>query len=309
VLSVLAATGGLGADELYGRLVGDGAFDGIEPGEFADLLRRLGEEGLVGQVPGSGELILETGGERIVGHYQFYAAFRTPDRFDVRHGGERIGEMDAKGLEPEDHLLLAGRRWEVERVDRERSEILVSPASGKKEPMFRSRGVRDVHRRVRREMRRVLTSEGEPVFVDETAAELLAYARRAAREAGLSERALVSRGGDTLLFPWAGDRTMKTLVAMAASKGIEVETDQFQLTVRFVETGADEVRAFLGEVADGGYSGLELAERMERRDKIVEKYDRYLTETLVDRGYAHNYLDVERARQVASEVTRGGAVQ
>lgn len=307
ILSILKATGGLGAGELYERLVADGPFEGIEPSEFAELLRRLGREGLVGQTPGTGNLILDVGGERIVDHFRFYAAFRTPERFDVRHGADRIGEVDPGGLERGDHLLLAGRRWAVERLDRSRHEVVVSPASGKREPMFRSGGMRDVHGRVRREMRRVLASEEQPVFVDETARRLLGEARRMADEARLDERRLVERGADTLLFPWRGDRVVRTLVAMAAAEQMEVEVERFHIGVRFVGIGRRETRAFLRDVASGAHRPLDLAGSLDRRQKAVQKYDEYLPDSLLDRVYTHNYLDVQGAREVAREIVGEGA--
>ncbi len=306
ILSVLKATGGLGADALYERLVAGGPFDGIEPSEFAELLRRLGREGLVGQTPGTGNLVLEVGGERVVDHFRFYAAFRTPERYDVRNGAERVGEVDPGGLESGDHLLLAGRRWAVERIDWDRQEVLVSPASGKQKPRFGSEGMRDVHGRVRREMRRVLVSGEEPVFVDGTARQMLAYARQAAEEAGLDERQLVERGSDTLLLPWRGDRVIRTLLTMAASEEIEVEVDRFHVGVRFVETSRGETREFLREVARGAHRSLELAGSMDRRRKDVQKYDRYLPDVLLDRVYAHEYLDVDGAREVARSIVGEG---
>lgn len=295
IMSVLKETGGIQAGELHHRLVEDGPFEGIAVGEFAKLLRRMGDKDLVDQMLGCKDLILGVSGERIVNHFDFYAAFHAPPEFDVRHGSDKIGTVDPSGLEPEDHFILAGRRWEVDRVDKKRKEVIVHPTSGKKEPAFQTSGMRQVHRKVRARMRQVLLGSKRPVFVDDTAADMLAYARRTARELDLANTQMIEIGADTVLFPWTGDKIIRTLLLIAAKMELQTSTDPFNTVVVFEKTARSDVQELIERAAEGEFETLELAEQLPRGRKEVKKYDQYVPEHLLERAYAVNYLDGEGA--------------
>lgn len=304
ILSVLKQTGGVDANQLYEGLVDRGPFDDVQPSEFADLLRTLGEKKLLEQVPGTNNLILDVAGERIVNHFRFYAAFQTPERFDVRHNKDRIGEVDPTGIQEEDHLLLAGRRWEVEQVREKKKEILVFPTKGKKPPVFITPSMRNLHPRIRKEMRRILLSDDDPEFLDGKASELLSYAQEVAVEATLGEDRIVQRGLHSYLFHWAGDRVVRTIVQIASAEGYDVELSESWLSMKFNETDQETVESFLSEVANAPHSDIDLARQMSRPKKVVEKYDEYLPAFLLDRGYAHNYLNTAGAAEWADHVLR-----
>jgi ATP-dependent Lhr-like helicase len=301
ILSVLKETGGIEAKDLYSRLVVSGPFQDVEPGEFGDLLRRMANEELVEQIPESHDLILGTGGERIVNHYEFYAAFQTPEHFDVRHGSDRIGEVRPSGITEGDHIILAGRRWEVEAVRTREEEILVFPTSGRKPPLFLSGGFGEVHRRIREEMHKVLF-DGSPTFLDRKGRTILESAQRTAREAGLEHRRLIEHGPHTWVFHWTGDRIFRTVRALASMEGYEVENDPFNLTLDIRDTGAQEVKRLLREVASQPTNDVELAETMKDDLKEVEKYDQYLPKFLLNRGFGHNYLDCSGAADWAESL-------
>lgn len=305
ILSVLKQTGGIQARKLYHHLVEDGPFDGIEIGEFVKLLRKLGEEDLVDQMAGSNDLILGVSGERIVNHFEFYAAFHTPEEYDVRNGSDKIGTIDPHGLKSEDHFILAGRRWEIDRVDNKRNEVIVHPTSGKKAPGFPPSGMRIVHRKVREKMREVLLDDEVPLFLDEKAADMLDYARRTAHEFELDERQIVEIGTDTVLFPWTGDKIFRTLVLIAAKMGFETSNDAFHTTIVLKKCTRADLEGLIHQTADGQFSALNLVGQMPRGRKEVEKYDQFVPEFLLDRAYAENYLDgVGAERWAKSAIAR-----
>jgi ATP-dependent helicase Lhr and Lhr-like helicase len=295
IMSVLKETGGIQARELYRRLVESGPFKGITIGEFAQLLRRMGDKDLIDQMLGCKDLILGVSGERIVNHFDFYAAFHAPPEFDVRHGSDKIGTVDPSGLMPDDHFILAGRRWEVDRVDKKRKEVIVHPTSGKKEPAFQTSGMRQVHRKVRDRMREVLLGTEHPVFLDEKAAEMLAYARRTAHELDLANTQMLELGADTVLFPWTGDKIIRTLLLIAAKMELETSTGAFNTLIVFEKATRDDVQELIERTARGEFDTLDLVGPLRRDRKEVEKYDQYVPEFLLERAYAENYLDGEGA--------------
>ena len=63
-----------------------------------------------------GDLILAPKGQRLVEHYSFYAAFKTPDEVAVYHGSEKIGMLPSDAIPGlGEHVILAGKRWQVVR--------------------------------------------------------------------------------------------------------------------------------------------------------------------------------------------------
>ncbi len=178
IISVIAQTGGAGADTVYDRLCRHGAFGGITPAVFAILLRQLGSNDVIEQVAG-GDLILGLSGEKIRRDRGFYAVFATPDQYALLHEGRRLGELEIVPQEGE-HLLFAGSRWRVDSILEERHEVYVTPARGWRRPTFTG-GPGSVHSKVRQTMREVLVSTEMYSYLDTHASAMLSDAREAAR--------------------------------------------------------------------------------------------------------------------------------
>ena len=155
ILSVLAETGGIQATVLFQRLIQNGAFRELDQCLFVGVLRSLGQQEVVKQMP-TGEIILAPKGETIVRHYSFYRAFATPVEYAVQFEGRTIGRLPALTVPKErEHLLLAGRRWEVREVNDATRTIVVMPAHGRKPPRFTGEAG-EIHPKVRETMREVL---------------------------------------------------------------------------------------------------------------------------------------------------------
>ncbi|HEY8502294.1 MAG TPA: DEAD/DEAH box helicase, partial [Solirubrobacterales bacterium] len=210
VLSAIAQHGGAKADELWRALCGSGPFECDQPA-FLDLLRGLATREVIQQTT-DGDLILAPKGERIVGHYSFYAAFATPEEYRLVADGVEIGSLPISFSPPEEsHLIFGGRRWTVLSVDHERRVISVRPSEAGRVPVFHGGGG-EIHDGVRARMRTIYASADVPVYLDPTARQLLEEGRRAFRELGLDRRQLVERSADAMFFPWAGDRVLNTLM-------------------------------------------------------------------------------------------------
>jgi len=221
VLSVLAETGGVNARELFMRLVARGAFAGVDAGEFAALLRCLGERNLVEQMA-EGDLILGLEGEWTVKSLDFYSAFASNKEFTVLHAGEAIGSISAiDPPPPRDHLLLAGRRWQVVDVDAKREEINVVPARGKKRAPFRG-SAGDIHDRVREKMRELVLGDKPIGYLNPGAASWLNEAREIAAAASLHKSPWHDVAPErSFLFTWSGSRTQRTLVLLSKLAGVD----------------------------------------------------------------------------------------
>ncbi|MCO6439370.1 MAG: DEAD/DEAH box helicase [Phycisphaerae bacterium] len=290
IISVIAETGGTTASELHARLIRLGAFRDIELSLFKALLQCLGRADIAEQIA-TGELILGLEGERIRAGRDFYAAFQTPAEFTVTTGQRLIGTVPILGSPSvDDHILLGGRRWKVVSVDYDRSEILVEPARGKKRPLFMG-GVGAVHGRIRETMRDVLHSGDRYVYLNSTASDLLARARRTAEEAGmLTDPVVAIDDRKSLWFNWAGTNTQSTMAALLGAIGVDVIDRGVGLEVALPKS---EVGTALAKVLSAKPDPESVAEHV--LPKLRRKYDEFLSDKLLDTAIIRDVLNLDEA--------------
>jgi ATP-dependent Lhr-like helicase len=245
------------------------------------------------QIP-SGELILAPKGETIVRHYSFYSAFATPVEYAVLFEGRAIGQLPSLTVPMEhEHLLLAGRRWEVIRVDHDDRAILVVPAHGRKPPRFTGEAG-EIHPKVREKMRDVLFGDKRYAYLDPTAGELLQRARENARISSLVSRPFVELSDSRCLwFTWTGTRVQRTLCLMARLFDMEVVDND--IAIRFSAPVAD-VTAAYRNLLQRPPSAKSLAQAMP--SKCIRKFDELVAEPLLVESLAHDVIDLEEACRV-----------
>jgi len=295
-LSALVERGGATAPELFECLVARGAFAGVEPRQFAELLRCLANHDLIEQTP-DGDLILGLKGEVIVRSYEFYSAFLTPPEYDVVHGGNSIGSLPSsiRLPEPGGHFLLGGRRWEVVEIDTKRQQILVQVAKKRKRPEFTDSSG-EIHTVVRRKMRDMLLNDKQVAYLNSEANDWLDSARKSARESGLGNSQWVSHDHDSCeLYPWVGSRTMTTMVLLARFAKLDVSAipDRKPPIALSFSIRQSDVADALGRALLSCPTAEELAAILPF--KHLRKYDVYLSDQLLHRNLAESALDLPEA--------------
>jgi ATP-dependent Lhr-like helicase len=295
VMSVIAESGGAGADQLHAVLVASGAFPSVDDATFMRVLRSMGKADLIEQTA-EGLLILGLLGERIVRSRDFYIAFIVPEEYRVTHEGRHIGNLaSAPDLAIDGYLILTGRRWKILDVDPGRKVILVEPSSGGRAPAFWGTGGHDIHPAVRERMRSLLLAEEMPIYLDPTAQAMLASARAAAREADLGHQCFVPDGPGTIWFTWAGSRIQRTLAGLGRySDGMDVHDEGIALA--FKKTKEDKIRekyrGFLKVCPDAEELASQFSERAQ------EKYEPFLSGELQSQVFASHCLDLEGALRI-----------
>lgn len=294
IISVVAQTGGMGAMDLYNRLCSEGAFSQIEKPLFARLLRRLGsgEIDVIEQTP-TGELILGLRGEYLRQRRDFYAVFSTPYEFAVRYESQLLGTLPTSAPpEVNDHLLFAGRRWQVISVDEEQREIRVIVAHGKKRPRFAGEvGLLDV--RVCEMMRQILRGKDQFLYLDEEAGKLLQEARAAAARARICERTAIVVENKVALMGWCGTRTLYTLKAILEEYGVDTSIKDDVALI--CSTSLANLKNVVSRAATASYAESDLARRISQSGQ--RKYDYLLDDELLEVGIVRDRLDIESARR------------
>jgi ATP-dependent Lhr-like helicase len=298
VLSLIAERGGVRADQAWDILCGSGVFDAIDKPTFIVLLRCLGQEDLIQQSQ-DGLLLLGLKGERLVNHYTFYTAFKTPDEFRITTEGKTLGTLpiDYPVIEGS-YLVFGGKRWQVLTIDRHHRVIDVQQAGTGRAPRFGG-GIGLVHDRIRQEMLEIYTSETIPIFLDATARELLIEARQNFDAYDLVERSTVINEGQTFLFPWAGSTVMNTLYVLLLSEGIQVELGTISLAIN--SHSPKQLRNILKKLTNTSpFDAAELAQSV--KNKLIEKHDIYLTEALLCQNYASHTLDIQTTWNILRKI-------
>lgn len=298
LLSLVVQSGGITAAKAWSLLCGTGPFAGVEQQDFASLLRELGSREVLMQ-DSSGLLLLAPKGERLTGHYSFYAAFASGEEFQVVTAGKALGTLPVTSpLEPGSYIIFAGRRWQVESLDMERKTILVAPAKGGRPPVFEGGGAL-VGDGVRKEMRQVLLEDAPVPFLDAAAQELLEEARANFRRLGLAQSLMVEGEHHARVFPWAGDIALHTLAMLLRYWGLEAQQEGMCVLVK--QSGSSSLTGVLAELCRRPLpQPQELAAGV--LNKQQEKWDWLLPEGLLARNFAAHNLDLPAAAAVLGQV-------
>jgi ATP-dependent helicase Lhr and Lhr-like helicase len=304
LLSLIAQHGGVSPAQAHRTLCRHGPFARVTTPLFVKLLRALGAADLLIQAS-DGLLLLGTAGERLVNHYSFYAAFHTAQEYRLIANGRTLGSLPVDyPLMPGSLLIFGGRRWKVIAVDTRAKLVELVRSSGGRPPGFTGSGGQ-LADRVRQEMLTVFGTSDVPAYLDAKAVRLLAEGRANFARFGLGSDPVLEWGADTLVFPWRGDRVMSTLAVALTGAGTVTAQDGVCLTMTAASRSGAIAR--LRSLADSAPDPLALAASV--KNKIVAKYDEFLSEELLNIDYAARSLDIDGAwRALTSLLYRTSAV-
>jgi ATP-dependent helicase Lhr and Lhr-like helicase len=299
ILSLLAQHGSAPADQVYQSLCGQGPFARVDKPTFAALLRDMGGHDLLRQ-DSRGWLLPGGLGDRLVNHYSFYASFHTSQDYRLVTAGRTLGSLPVdRPILPGTLLIFNGHRWRVLGIDTAQRIIeLVSSGAGKP-PVFPGAGG-EIADQVRRAMKDLYRSDAIPRYLDRAAQTMLTEGRATFHRLGLADQAIIGWGHETLLFPWRGDRIMNTLSVVLASLGLRAGQEGVCLAVTGT-TPAELWNLLQHLAAQPPPDPLALADTV--RAKAHDKYDRYLSEDLLNLAHAARALDIPATWTALTELT------
>lgn len=299
ILSLIAERGGCRAAALWQILVESGPFDTLDKPTFASILRHLGATGLLTQ-DSTGLLLHGERAEKLVNHYEFYAAFASPDTFRIVEGGRTLGALPVvRGLAVGQRIVFGGRRWIANEVDMRNRVVYVSADAAGVPPVFDGTSAM-IHDAVRGEMKRVL-SETEPVtFLDRKAHALLDEARAYFRAHRLDRAALLRDNMNTIIVTWRGDWINDALALLLRAYGLHATNRGLTIDLHAVKPiGAIEVLRKIG--AEGEISAAKAFASIDSADR--QKWDWALPDEVKRAAYASQNLDIGEAVKLARELS------
>ncbi|QCQ21265.1 DEAD/DEAH box helicase [Desulfoglaeba alkanexedens] len=290
-LSVIGQYGGVRAQQLWALLCETGPFSVVDQSLFAIFLRGLGENDLITQTA-DGQLVLGYKGEKIVEHYTFYTAFNTPEEYRLEYNGKAIGTVPIdKPLVREQHIIFAGKRWEVLFVDDENKLIGLKTAKGGKPPKFSGDGLM-VHDIVRQEMRRVYSEKITPVYLNDAAKSILKEGIDNYHALNLDNKQIIQAGSTVHALPWLGDQTINTITVLLRMHGLSADCFGGIIDIRNT-TINDFFSAVKHILSNTKVSPTELASLIP--NTIIEKHDPVIPKELRDIGYGARSFNVDAA--------------
>lgn len=294
-MSTLASSGELTPAALAGRVLPLAYFHRITAEDFKTLLRHMLENDHIQQTD-EGGLIIGLAGERQVNSFKFYAVFQENEEYTVRYGTEELGTIVMPPPIGE-KIAIAGHVWIVEEVDHKRHLVYCDQVKGKV-PAYFGQCPGDIHTKILERMRRVLEEDTQYPYLMKNAVARLEQARHTASVSALTKRSLVCLGGDMwCLFPWLGSYAFLALerflkLKCAAELGITGIDSTRPYFIQF-KMKADEHTFFevLAEKEKEPLDPMELVYPGEL--PLFEKYDEFVPEELVKKGFAYGVLDIE----------------
>jgi len=297
ILAITAQWGGVRADQLWTQLCQTGPFRNIDVNDFKSLLKYMGANSLLTQLA-SGEMVIGAEGEKLTNHYTFYAVFNTPEEFRIVTGNRPLGTVPVDSpLLPDQHIIFGGRRWKVTQIEVEKKVIYVEATKGGQPPQFSGGGM-SVHDVVRQEMLaiykendyRIAIGSKRVDYADATARSLFADGCNNFKRYNLQNSHFISDGQRSYVLPWMGDKVVNTITALLMRSSFKASS--FAGVIEIEHASLSSVQHALKEMQLSGLpSASELAADVP--EKYLDKYDDYLPESLLTKGYGAKAYDIE----------------
>ena len=298
-MSTLASCGELSPRALADRVLRLHYFHRITQEDYRVLLRHLIATDHIQQTE-QGGLIVGLAGERVINSFKFYGVFQESEEYTVRSESQELGTIVSPPPVGE-KLAIAGHVWQVLDVDHKRRLIYCQQVKGSV-PAYFGQCPGDLHTKILTRMRRVLQEDRQYPYLMKNAVARLAQARFTAAHSGAAEKTLINLGGNMwCLLPWVGTYTFLTMerflkIKCADRLGLRNLDSARPFFIQFTMKGDED--AFFRVLAEEIRKPIDPMELVYPKElPLFDKYDEYLPEELVKKGFALGVLDVDGLRE------------
>ena len=305
-MSTLAASGEMTPAELASRVLTLSYFHNISQDDYRILLRHLIKIDHIQQTENGG-LIVGLAGERVVNNFKFYAVFQENEEFSVHSGSEELGTI-VKPPPVGDKIAIAGRVWVVEDVDCQRHQVYCHEVKGRI-PAYFGDVPGDIHPRILERMQKVLVEDKKYPYLMVNASARLREARETARAARMLEKSLINLGGKMwCFFPWTGTYSFLALERLLRLKcsqrlGLRGFNSVRPYYMEFsMDASEEEFYQIIKEESAKDFDPIDLI--FENEVPVFDKYDQYIPDELIKKGFAQGVLDIKEMRRCVRRLVR-----
>lgn len=290
-LSVIAQYGGVQANQLWSLLCKSGAFSLIDQSLYGKLLKVLGKHDLISQ-SNDGQLIIASGGEKLIGHYSFYTAFKTSVEYRLECDGLVLGTIPIDmPLMTGQQLIFSGKNWQIIHINSEKKIINLIHSNGGEPPQF-SGAEQCIHNMVRQEMFNIYSQNKIPTYLDKQAKVFFDEGVKYFQTLGLGRKKIIQDGDILYIFPWMGDKIANTITILIRNEGVLANYIGGIISVR--ECNIDALSLIFKKILNKPkLIGSELSNFID--DTKIEKYDYLLSKELRNLHYGSKKFDINGA--------------
>lgn len=294
-MSTLASCGELSPAALADRVLTLPYFHRVSQQDYKVLLRHLLATDHIQQTE-QGGLIVGLAGERVVNSFKFYGVFVESEEYTVRCESQELGTV----VQPPpvgEKVAIAGHVWEVLDVDHKRHLVYCRQVKGRI-PAYFGECPGDLHTRVLRRMRQVLQEDTRYPYLMKNAVARLGQARYTAAQSGTTDSPMISLGGRMwCLLPWVGTYAflaMERFLKIKCGNRLGLKNFDSARPYYMQFTMSVSLEAFYRIVAEEAAKPIDPLELVYPKElPVFDKYDEFLPEELVRKGFALGVLDVE----------------
>ena len=294
-MSTLASCGEMSPKALADRILRLHYFHRVSQEDYKILLRHLIKTDHIQQTE-QGGLIVGLAGERVVNSFKFYGVFVESEEYTVRSESQELGTVC---LPPPvgEKLAIAGHVWLVLDVDHKRHLVYCEQVKGSI-PAYFGECPGDLHTKILRRMRKVLKEDRSYPYLMKNAVARLDQARYTASHSGAADRPLINLGGNMwCLLPWVG-----TYPFLAMERFLKIKCGD-RLGLKNFDSARPYYMQFTMKVSEADFYRIVQEEIRKPIDPLelvypkelplFDKYDEYLPEELVRKGFAYGVLDLD----------------
>ena len=294
-MSTLASCGEMSPKALADRILRLHYFHRVSQEDYKVLLRHLIKTDHIQQTE-QGGLIVGLAGERVVNSFKFYGVFVESEEYTVRSESQELGTVC---LPPPvgEKLAIAGHVWLVLDVDHKRHLVYCEQVKGSI-PAYFGECPGDLHTKILQRMRKVLKEDRSYPYLMKNAVARLDQARYTASHSGAADRPLINLGGNMwCLLPWVG-----TYSFLAMERFLKIKCAD-RLGLKNFDSARPYYMQFTMKVSEADFYRIVQEEIRKPIDPLelvypkelplFDKYDEYLPEELVRKGFAYGVLDLD----------------
>jgi len=294
-MSTLASCGEMSPKALADRILRLHYFHRVSQDDYKVLLRHLIKTDHIQQTE-QGGLIVGLAGERVVNSFKFYGVFVESEEYTVRSESQELGTVC---LPPPvgEKLAIAGHVWVVLDIDHKRHLVYCEQVKGSI-PAYFGECPGDLHTKILQRMRKVLKEDKQYPYLMQNAVARLDQARFTAEHSGAADTPLINLGGNMwCLLPWVG-----TYPFLAMERFLKIKCGD-RLGLKNFDSARPYYMQFTMKVSEEDFYRIVREEIQKPIDPLelvypkelplFDKYDEYLPEELVRKGFAYGVLDLE----------------
>ena len=277
----------------------NGAFKNITPELFLEVLKSLGNKDVISQL-NTGQIVVSKLGEKILKSSDFYAAFVSPIEFSVINNANsrHIGMIQYK---PEKNMviILSGKRWIVEEVDKNTMKVYVSNLKTGGLAFFGGDGA-ELDCMIAEKMYEIYQTDTIYPYLDDhtDAKNHLSQSRLFFQQNNLSNTFFLRYGNAAYFFTWAGTKANRA-IALLLQYCLNKECSYNGLYV--LNITEEDINLLKQNKLP---SATEIVSVLPRQCKIFQKYDYLLSDKLLDIEYSNSYLDIDHAKNIITQICK-----